>query len=834
MADHLTAQKNRCSQAYDCHISGTAAPCYCHRWTSKVKAVYASTKRIELERVLPFDVDLAWRPELHDFVNGGYGLKRNFTGLADLTIRFPGNQAYPGENKEVGYNGLYFYGTSNSWLKNVVFENAEFGVAFDSGSFNTVENVTFMSTKPTSASNPYTGTRGIWNKGTFDNLINGFFFKTRLKYELSTSYFALGNVYANGIGIDMTIEMMYAAAYGNLFSNIHLGAASEPFGWNVRGQDASAYNTFWNIRTAADVMSLPPSTWAPKTTFVSTRRAQAPGGSTSVDWYVESRTNVWPYDLWAAMRKARGRPINPPVPIRWSGPGYGCFSNGTKCCLAVTAGCPRCPANYVQPSRLWGCTGELWTPRDRLVFDWGWAGYKASSQTPPKLPVTKNLKTQYGAKGNGVADDTQALLKAIYETAKGVIYFPAGVYILTSVINIRKPIILRGEGRSKTVLRFPKSLTDLYGNSWVEGKWIGTSQYSHGTGFINIGGWDPTGRDFTKITWITQNCVKGERILKVASTASITVGQWYRVFQKDPGDGSLMFALNGDAYPIVNAQKGHPDPCRFLARVVSKGTDWIRLERPVPFKIQTRWSPEIHKFMPMINDNVGMENFTLEFPWSKYPGHFLEQGYNGLHLNQVVNGWVRGVTVVNSDMGLYLWGCVWTQVDDIILTNSVSRGWYNGHRGMWMEHGSDCLIKNFQYTDRFVHDITICGTEHGTVFMNGGGYDINLDHHRSSPYQNLFTNIDLGLGTRVFVASGDKTWGSHSAYYTTFHNLKADLRYSLPESDFGPNLTFIGLPTDDPADPRWLGWFVELLNKPYPPNLYIEFARTRTWRNPRA
>eukprot|EP00879_Flechtneria_rotunda_P033349 GHRR01036925.1.p1 GENE.GHRR01036925.1~~GHRR01036925.1.p1 ORF type:complete len:109 (-),score=20.08 GHRR01036925.1:676-1002(-) len=83
-----------------------------------------------------------------------------------------------------------------------------------------------------------------------------------------------------------------------------------------------------------------------------------------------------------------------------------------------------------------------------------------------------------------------------------------------------------------------------------------------------------------------QNCVKGERILKVASTASITVGQWYRVFQKDPGDGSLMFALNGDAYPIVNAQKGHPDPCRFLARVVSKGTDWIRLERPVPFKVR--------------------------------------------------------------------------------------------------------------------------------------------------------------------------------------------------------------------------------------------------------
>jgi hypothetical protein len=64
----------------------------------------------------------------------------------------------------VGYNGLYFYGTAHSWVRNVVFENAEFGVSFDSGSFNTVENVTFRSTRPTDAAMPCTGGRGIWNK----------------------------------------------------------------------------------------------------------------------------------------------------------------------------------------------------------------------------------------------------------------------------------------------------------------------------------------------------------------------------------------------------------------------------------------------------------------------------------------------------------------------------------------------------------------------------------------------------------------------------------------------------------------------------------------------
>jgi hypothetical protein len=29
-----------------------------------------------------------------------------------------------------------------------------------------------------------------------------------------------------------------------------------------------------------------------------------------------------------------------------------------------------------------------------------------------------------------------------------------------------------------------------------------------------------------------------------------------------------------------------------------------------------------------------------------------------------------------------------------------------------------------------VHDVSVSGTEHGSVFMDGTGYDLNLDHHR--------------------------------------------------------------------------------------------------------
>jgi hypothetical protein len=45
-----------------------------------------------------------------------------------------------------------------------------------------------------------------------------------------------------------------------------------------------------------------------------------------------------------------------------------------------------------------------------------------------------------------------------------------------------------------------------------------------------------------------------------------------------------------------------------------------------PLQVDTRWSPEIHKFVPMLNDNTGFEFFTLDFPWTPYPGHFLVSG----------------------------------------------------------------------------------------------------------------------------------------------------------------------------------------------------------------
>jgi hypothetical protein len=53
--------------------------------------------------------------------------------------------------------------------------------------------------------------------------------------------------------------------------------------------------------------------------------------------------------------------------------------------------------------------GELWQPQGRIPWDWGFAGYMNGSIPVPayKLPVAKNVVTDFGAKGDNRTDDTK-------------------------------------------------------------------------------------------------------------------------------------------------------------------------------------------------------------------------------------------------------------------------------------------------------------------------------------------------------------------------------------------------------------------------------------------
>lgn len=82
------------------------------------------------------------------------------------------------------------------------------------------------------------------------------------------------------------------------------------------------------------------------------------------------------------------------------------------------------------------------------------------------LPEVHNVKSaRYGAKGDGITDDTTAITTAIAaatgaaDGAGGVVFFPPGIYIINSALTITTRVRLLGSGDRISVIRAGSSFT---------------------------------------------------------------------------------------------------------------------------------------------------------------------------------------------------------------------------------------------------------------------------------------------------------------------------------------------------------------------------------------
>jgi hypothetical protein len=72
--------------------------------------------------------------------------------------------------------------------------------------------------------------------------------------------------------------------------------------------------------------------------------------------------------------------------------------------------------------------------------------------------------------------------------------------------------------------------------------------------------------------------------------------------------------------------------------------------------------------------------------------------------------------------------------------------------------------------------------------------DLCFDHHKKAPHANLFTDLDLGDGRRMYRSGGGDALGKHCAAWGTFWNLRAQNPVKVPAEAFGPDLiSFVGV-----------------------------------------
>lgn len=199
-----------------------------------------------------------------------------------------------------------------------------------------------------------------------------------------------------------------------------------------------------------------------------------------------------------------------------------------------------------------------WTPNDRLIQH-AYVGYTGV----PATTVTRNLGAKlddvvsvrdYGAIGNGIADDYAALQLAITDTydkavangfnpltARVTLYIPAGTYRITQPLKLYPFVKLQGDGPYRTVITVDNALATC----------VAQTADSNGNTAANIGldsAIVPTRIDINDIAFIQTNLNANGISIDRANNVSLTKVRIAGQFEYDNSVISTSVGVNINSY----------------------------------------------------------------------------------------------------------------------------------------------------------------------------------------------------------------------------------------------------------------------------------------------
>ena len=484
------------------------------------------------------------------------------------------------------------------------------------------------------------------------------------------------------------------------------------------------------------------------------------------------------------------------------------------CCVLLFSGSVSAATSHY--SKLWGRSGERWNPQSRLP-DFSYAGYHRGEKPLHQGEAEVKL-TSFGVIGDGKTDDTAAFQRAI-QAAKGkVLAIPPGRYKITDFLVISESgTVLKGSDPKNSVMVFPIPLNEIKPNWGATTSGRRTSNYAWSGGFMRVAG------SFSnkELAQVTAPAKRGDRSLQVSNCESFKAGDEIRLLMKDTPENSLAKHIYaGDPGPHENLKGRSSESFVCQITKVDSSAGRIEFDRPLRIDVRLEWNPRVLSARSSVEE-VGIEGLGFEFPNTPYKGHFTEVGYNAVAMSGVRNCWIRNVQVHNADSGFFINGVNVTLQDILISSDrSIERSRLaTGHHGITLS-GQDNLMVGFEFRTRFMHDVTLTRGSAGNVFSEGRGVDLAFDHHRYGPHSNLLTDIDLGLGTRMFQSGGGAKLGRHSAAYATFWNIRGKQPQVWPKG-WGPdlmNLIGVNSTEDSTTDPN--GRWFEMVQRLEPSNLH--------------
>ena len=517
-------------------------------------------------------------------------------------------------------------------------------------------------------------------------------------------------------------------------------------------------------------------------------------------------------------------------------------------------------------------TEETWLP------DFSYAGYRAGIGDIPEIATVVSVE-DFGARADDEVDDTAAIIEAIAAAAKTGgpvrVQFGPGRYLLSGILWIEHSGIVlsgMGPGEGGTELYMPRPLnqmddggaldelrTYLVENDKRERQKKANldtlfSPWSWSGGFI----WTrvPEGRHATYLESHDRPTGKqadiasgerGQRVLTVADTRNLAVGDVLQIHWHNRAgpDGPLIRELYGDTEEEIGSRHWElPDRplVRQATQVERIDGNRVTISDPLLHPINDALPAYFASWDHL--SNVGIQDLALTFPENPFFGHHNEAGYNGIYFAGVHDGWIRNVTVTNSDSGILT-----DDLANVTIANVLTKGDHMAHYSVHIGNVHNVLVDGLTVENPTIHALSFNTQATKSVYKDAVVWSRpSLDQHAGANHQNLYDNVTVHLtpdrkakdGSPLFdlyKAGGAGYWKPGHARYNTTWNLNVlidggvapDQPVTIFAGSEGPDARIIGmhgnrpLRLDHTPDPH-----VEWLNRPVAnaPSLY-EYQRQK-------
>jgi hypothetical protein len=486
---------------------------------------------------------------------------------------------------------------------------------------------------------------------------------------------------------------------------------------------------------------------------------------------------------------------------------------------------------------------ELLSTEAVYLPDYSYAGYHfGDKHIPSKTNTTSVSVTDFGAIPNDNRDDTKAILNALNHahTIDGhvTVTLPKGRFIVKDILKISRGNITvsgKGMGAQGTQLYFPMPLsiidktpnldelrkylrlhnkkqrdTEIYIDDYFsEYSWSGGVIWIQKAGTRPVPYLEELDQQPQKIA-IAKKGKRGENILEVNDASDISEGDVLRIdwHNKDGKQGGIVKSIYGDTEQVIGSH--HFDfPNRPLVmqptQIKSVRGNMIEILDPLLHDINNDIPAHLSSWEHL--QEVGIEGLSIQFPTGDTYGHHVEQGFNGIYLTSVFNGWIRDVSFNNADSAILT-----ENSGNVTISNIHSYGTRFGHYGIHLGSVHNFLVEDAKIMNSTVHTFSMNTKSTKSVFLRGVGFtQPTLDQHAGANHQNLYDNMTFHIEAErdekgpyydLWFGGGAGYWQPGHGRYNTTWNSKL-----LVESGADSNETVRIMGQTEGPDARVIGMY---------------------------